>query len=310
MACPTARPITPGAQLRAMPATRILAFSALSWGTRERDAPGDGRVDKTSFLRLVEETDPGIVVFAGDAANDRCSRSGLDETDLFLGLLGELAAAGRHCVVVEGNNDDTFGTYLRIREAAEANPYIHEITGEARVVCGIRFLGVPTGKERRMAKSAREEVDIVVAHAPLANRVWLFDLPAACILTGHYGMMAGVVAGKAYLSLDCSPASWAVIDWDEGWRRIEYAAGTCRIEMRPEEGIAATGCDAAELRDLTEGRGEIPYREEVEALRGAKSEVAAVGREEVFKRLLGMGIKMTHIERYLGSRGLTDRRAR
>ncbi len=293
-----------------MPATRILALSDLAWGTRERGSTGGRKVDKTSFLRPVEETDPAIVVFAGDAAYDRCSRSRLDETELFLGLLREIASAGRHCVVVEGNNDDTMGTYAHVREAAEANPYIHEISGEAETVLGIRFLGVPTGKERWMALSAEGPVDIVVAHAPLANRVWLFDLPAACIVTGHYGMMASVVAGKAYVALDCSPASYAVIDWEKGWRRIGYVAGSCRIDLRRGEGIAAAGCDPALLRRLTEGRGEIPYRDEVEALRRAKSEVAAVGREEVFRRLLGVGIKKTHVERYLGRQGLPGRRTR
>ncbi|KUK63951.1 MAG: Metallophosphoesterase [Methanoculleus marisnigri] len=253
-----------------MPATRVLAFSDLAWGTGERGAPARRKVDETSFLRRVEEADPAIVVFAGDAAYDRCSRSGLDETELFLGLLCEIAAAGRHCVVVEGNNDDTMGTYGRVRDAAEASPYLHEVSGEIRDVCGIHFLGVPTGKEKRMARSAEGPVDIVVAHAPLANRVWLFDLPAACVITGHYGMMAGVVAGKAYIALDCSPASYAVIDWEEEWQRIEYAAGTCRIVVRREEGVAATGCDPALLRDLTEGWGEVPYHDEVEALRRAE----------------------------------------
>lgn len=190
----------------------------------------------------------------------------------------------------------------RIRDAAGESPYLHEISGEVQDVRGIRFLGVPTGRERRMGGSAEGPVDIVVAHAPLANRVWLFDLPAACVITGHYGMMVGKVAGKAYLSLDCSPASWAVIAWDEGWRRIEYAAGTCRIEMRPEEGVAATGCDPAELRRLTGGRGSLPYPDEVEALRRAKLEIATLGREEAFRRLLAMGIRKTHIERYLGGR--------
>ncbi|MDN7012986.1 hypothetical protein FGW20_08020 [Methanoculleus sp. FWC-SCC3] len=291
-----------------MPRTRILAFSDLAWGTGEK-GPSGGRVEIGSFLRAVEETDPEIVVFAGDGAYDRCSRSKLDETELFIGLLREIAAAGRHCVVVEGNNDDTMGTYGRVREAAEANPYIHEITGEVQNVCGIRFLGVPTGKERRMARSAEGPVDIVVAHAPLANRVWLFDLPAACIVTGHYGMMAAVVAGKAYVALDCSPASYAVIDREEGWRRIEYVAGTCRIDLRPGERFAAPGCDPALLKDLTEGRGEIPYPDEVEALRRAKRESAASGRKEVFERLLGAGIKKTHIERYLG-RGRRGHQAR
>ena len=285
-----------------MPATRILAFSDLAWGTRERGSSGDRRVDETSFLRRVDEIDPQIVVFAGDAAYDRCSRSTLDETDLFLGLLRRIAAAGKHCVVVEGNNDDTMGTYGRVREAAEANPYIHEISGKAETVQGIRFLGVPTGKEKRMARSAEGPVDIVVAHAPLANRVWLFDIPAACVITGHYGMMTTVVAGKAYLALDCSPASYAAIEWEDGWRRIEYATRTCRITMRRREGIAADGCDPATLRTLTEGQGTLPYPDEVEALRRAKREIATGGREEVFRRLLGMGIRKTHIERYLGSR--------
>ena len=285
---------------------RILAFSDLAWGTRGRGT----KVDAASFLRRIGEAEPDIVVFAGDGAYDRCSRSGLDETELFLGLLWEIAAVGRHCVVVEGNNDDTMGTYGRVREAAKENPYIHEITGEVQDVCGIRFLGVPTGKEKRMARSAEGPVDIVVAHAPLANRVWLFDLPAACAVTGHYGMMAAVVAGKAYIALDCSPASYAVIDWEEGWQRIEYAAGTCRIVLRRDEGFTAIGCDPAELRNLTEGRGALPYRDEVEALQRAKREIATLGREEVFKRLLAMGIKKTHIERYLGRRELPGRRTR
>lgn len=283
---------------------RILAFSDLSWGTREQGSPGGGRVNPDSFLRLVEETDPDIVVFAGDAAYDRCSRSGAGEMDLFIGLLWQIAAAGRHCVVVEGNNDDTFGTYGRAREAAEANPRLHEISGKVRDVCGIRFLGVPTGKERRMAGSPVGPVDIVVAHAPLANRVWLFDLPAACIITGHYGMMVDVVAGKAYIALDCSPASYAVIDWEEGWRRTTYVAGACRIEVRRGEGVVATGCEAAELRRLTDGPGELPYRAEIEALQRAKREIP---RAEAVERLLAMGIKKTRIERYLERRGKKDR---
>ena len=289
--------------------TRILAFSDLSWGTREKEASG-GQVEIGSFLRLVEEADPDIVVFTGDAAYDRCSHSGLDETELFLGLLRQIAVAGKHCVVVEGNNDDTMGTYGRVRDVAAASPYIHEVSGEVRVVCGIRFLGVPTGKEKRMAESTCDAVDIVVVHAPYANRIWLFDLPAACIVTGHYGMMAGVVAGKAYIALDCSPASYAVIDREEEWQRIKYVAGTCRIVVRRGERFAAAGCDPALLRDLTRGRGSLPYREEIEALRRAKREIATSSRAEVIGRLLGMGTKKTHIERYLGRRGLTDRRAR
>ncbi|NLM29083.1 MAG: hypothetical protein GX216_01430 [Methanomicrobiales archaeon] len=282
-----------------MPRARVLAFSDLSWGTKERGAPGGRKVDRDSFLRLIARVDPEIVVFAGDGAYDRCSRSGLDETELFLGLLHEITSAGRHCVIVEGNNDDKMGTYARVREAAEASPYIHEISGKAETACGIRFLGVPTGKEKRMAGSAEGPVDIVVAHAPLANRVWLFDLRAACILTGHYGMMASVVAGKAYLALDCSPASYAVIEPG----RIEYVAGPCRIVMRPGEEITATECDPALLRDLTIGRGPLPYREEVEALRRAKREIATLGWEEAILRLLAVGIRKTHIERYLGKRG-------
>ncbi|WP_221058196.1 metallophosphoesterase family protein [Methanoculleus chikugoensis] len=284
-----------------MPRTRILAFSDLAWGTREKGSAG-GRVGIGSFLRPIEETEPDIIIFAGDAAYDRCSRSRLDETELFLGLLRAIAAGGRHCVVVEGNNDDTMGTYGRVRDAAEANPYLHEISGKTETACGIRFLGVPTGKERRMARSAEGAVDIVVAHAPLADRIWLFDIPAACIVTGHYGMMADVIAGKAYLALDCSPASYAVIDREEGWR-IEYVTGPCRIGLSPEEGAAADGCDPATLRDLTEGRGPLPYREEVGALRRAKREIATLGREEAVLRLLALGIRKTHIERYLGKRG-------
>lgn len=290
-----------------MPLTKILAFSDLAWGTREKGSSG-ARVGIGSFLRPVEETNPAIVVFAGDGAYDRCSRSRLDETELFLALLRAIAAGGRHCVVVEGNNDDTRGTYSRVRDAAGANPYIHEISGEVETVQGIRFLGVPTGKERAMARSVDGSVDIVVAHAPLADRIWLFDLPAACIVTGHYGMMAAVVTGKAYITLDCSPASYAVIDWEEEWR-IEYVAGSCRIDLRPGERFAAPGCDPALLKDLTEGRGEIPYPDEVEALRRAKRESAASGRKEVFERLLGEGIKKTHIERYLG-RGRRGHQAR
>jgi len=292
-----------------MPKMRILAFSDLAWGTRVKGSPG-GRVDTGSFLRPVEETEPDIVVFAGDAAYDRCSRSGLDETELFLGLLSEIAAAGRDSIVVEGNNDDTIGTYGRVRDVAEANPHIHEISGEVREIHGIRFLGVPTGEERRMARSTEGPVDIVVAHAPLASRVWLFDLPAACILTGHYGMLVSQIAGKAYIALDCSPASYAVIDWEEGWRRIEYVAGSCRLDLRPGEGITATGCSATELRRLTEGQGTLPYPDEIEALRRVKREIATGGREEAFRRLLAMGIKKTHIERYFGRRGVPGCRAR
>lgn len=271
-----------------------------------RGSSGNRRVDASSFLRVVRETDPAIVVFAGDAAYDRCSRAEPNETDRFIGLLRHLVSAGRHCIVVEGNNDDSIGTYNRVRDAAEASPYLHEVSSRTEAVCGIRFLGVSTGNERRVAGSTREAVDIVVAHAPTANRTWLFDLPAACIVTGHYGMLVGEIAGKAYIALDCSPFSYAVIDWQQGWQRIEYAAasaiGTCRIEMRREEGFAATGCDPPLFRRLTEGEGHIPYRDEIEALRRAKSEAATSGREEVIDRLLSMGIQKTHIERYLGRR--------
>jgi hypothetical protein len=286
---------------------RILAFSDLAWGAKERGSSGSGRVDSSSFLRIAEEIDPGIVVFAGDTAYDRCSRSRTDETEQFIGLLRRLASAGRHCVIVEGNNDDSFGTYGRVRDAAETSPYLHEVSSTADLVGGIRFLGVPTGKEREIAGSTRDTVDIVTAHAPHADRAWLFDLPAACIVAGHYGTMVGEVAGKAYLFLDCSPFSYAVIDWRQGWQRIEYvavsAAGTCRIEMCRKGGTICTGCDPAELLRLTAGREALSFRDEIEALRRAKSMIASLdrnGRAEAIGRLLAMGIKKTHIERYLG----------
>ena len=109
--------------------TGIIAFSDLAWGTRERGLPGGGRVGIASFMRIVDEADPAIVIFAGDAAYDRCSRSGLDETEVFVDLLRDIAAAGRHCIVVEGNNDNARGTYGRVREAAEASPFLHEVSG-------------------------------------------------------------------------------------------------------------------------------------------------------------------------------------
>lgn len=137
-------------------------------------------------------------------------------------------------------------------------------------------------------------VDIVVAHVPFANQVRFFDLPAACIVTGPHSMMADVIAGKVYLALDCSPASYAVIDREEGWQ-IEYVAGACRIGLSPGEGAAADGCDPAFLRNLMEGRGPLSYREEVEALRRAKREIPPLGREEAVLRLFGMGIRKTHV---------------
>lgn len=287
---------------------RVLAFSDLAWETRERGSPDGKRIGYDSFMRIVEEANPEVVVFVGDAAYDRCSRSGLDETELFLALLRSLISAGRYCIIVEGNNDDAFGTYNRVMEAAERSPYLHEVSGKVRVVCGIRFLGVPTGKERKIAGSTHEEVDVVVAHAPLADRVWLFDLPAACIITGHYSMMVTKVAGKAYVALDCSPASYAVVDWEEGWRQVTYVAGACRVEMCRGEGAVATGCGATELRRLTNGPGELPYWAEIEVLQREKREIAMAGLEAAFDRLLGMGIKKTHIKRYLGRQRMSNRR--
>ncbi|MDN7023640.1 hypothetical protein FGU65_01780 [Methanoculleus sp. FWC-SCC1] len=284
---------------------RILCLSDLAWGAKERGNSGTGRVTGASFLGLAENIGPDVVIFAGDSAYDRCSRSTPDETDLFVNLLDRLVSAGIHCVVVEGNNDDSRGTYGRVRDAAEASPYLHEISAKTETVRGIRFLGVPTGAERRMAGSVREPVDVVVAHAPTANRTWLFDLPAACIVTGHYGMLVDEIAGKVYIALDCSPSSYAVVDWKQGWRRIEYVAGACRIEMNREGGgssVSGTGCDIAGFRRLKRGEGSLPYHEEIAALRRAKSEAATLGRREVFERLLAMGIAKTHIERYLGRR--------
>lgn len=279
-------------------------FSDLAWGAEERGSSGERRVGRDSFLRLAEEINPGIVVFAGDAAYDRCSRSKTDETDQFLGLLRQLASAGRYCIIVEGNNDDSLGTYGRVRDAANENPYLHEVSSQMLAVEDIRFLGVPTGTERSMAESNPDAADIVVAHAPYANRPWLFDLPASCIITGHYGMLIGEIAKRAYIALDCSPFSYAVIDWQEGWRRIEYVAvsagGACRIELDRKPGLVGTGCDPSLFRQLTEGRGDLPYRDEIEALRRAKSAIATSGRNETIGRLLAMGIRKTHIERYLG----------
>ncbi|WP_243670083.1 hypothetical protein, partial [Methanoculleus chikugoensis] len=254
---PIARPITFDAQPpRVMPRTRILAFSDLAWGgTREKGSAG-GRVGIGSFLRPIEETEPDIIIFAGDAAYDRCSRSRLDETELFLGLLRAIAAGGRHCVVVEGgNNDDTMGTYGRVRDAAEANPpYLHEISGKTETACGIRFLGVPpTGKERRMARSAEGAVDIVVAHAPLADRIWLFDIPAACIVTGHYDD-GGRDRREGVSRPRLLPPGLVCGDRPRGGvaDRVRYRTVPDRAQPG-RGGAAADGCDPATLRDLTEG---------------------------------------------------------
>ncbi|WP_214020210.1 metallophosphoesterase [Methanoculleus sp.] len=137
--------------------TRTLAFSDLAWGTREQGSHGGRKVDRDSFLRLVEEADPDIVVFAGDSACDRCSRSGLDETELFLGLLRQIASAEKHCIVVEGNNDDTLGTYGRVRDAGVAGPpgTVTEPRLPYRLSPGPPYICIWTRSSKRYGRSSR-----------------------------------------------------------------------------------------------------------------------------------------------------------
>ncbi len=283
-------------------------MSDIAWGTHVRGMDRPIAVDSAFFQGMIEEIDPDVMIFAGDSIRDRCSRNRAGDLQQFLAVLRYLDRSDRFGVIVQGNNDDRAGEYGAILRAAEDSPCIYEISSRRKTVGGIRFLGVPYGRERQIARSGGSGVDMLVAHTPLSRRAWLFDLGARLVLCGHYDNRVTDVGETAFVSLDCSPFSYAVIDWQKEGIRIGYhcrlRGSVCDIAVeRGSRRRTAHTCDPEIYRQLTAGRGSVPYGARMEVLREAKRRLPDLdrdGRIDLLRRLVEAGIPRTHIEQYIG----------
>ncbi|HZD43133.1 MAG TPA: metallophosphoesterase, partial [Methanomicrobiales archaeon] len=259
---------------------------------------------------MIDAIGPEVVVFAGDVIYDRCSTAGADGTREFTELLRHLESDGKYALFIRGNNDNRFNSYDELVQTFEDSDRIFEISARSAVIEGVRFMGVPYGRERAMAESNEQSVDLLVAHAPYADRAWLFDIDAEIVVCGHYDYRIADVRGTAFVSLDCSPLSHAVIDREGDVQTIEYcynrSGRPCRIRGERSSDhfdLDAGDCDPQVARQITEGKGPVPYGVMIDALKRAKEKMRYLSREEqalVLDRLLEIGVPRTHIEHYVG----------
>lgn len=265
---------------------------------------------------MIDGISPDVVVFAGDNIYDSGSTGNVDDIKEFITVLSYLESKERYAIIIEGNHDNTYDNYYKILKKIQNSQYIFELSLKQKVIQGVHFWGVPYGAERQEAELTKQNIDIVIAHPEYSNRTWLLDINTQFVVCGHFDNCLTDIQGQALVSLNCSPFSYAVIDWQNGYQKITYCyrrmGKSCNIQLLRKEGhFCQIVYDNSKVaRQLLEGAEDLPYSRMIEELRKAKKEIKTLdqtGQIELLNHLIKLGIPKTHIERYIGKKRLLYR---
>ncbi|MBA4115545.1 MAG: hypothetical protein H0X71_03735 [Rubrobacter sp.] len=164
-------------------------------------------------------------------------------------------------------------------------------------------------------------MDIVLAHAELARRIWLFKLKTKFVVTGHFDGQLCQIRDKAFLSLDGFPSGYAIINYERTVQEVIYFersfleqrdAFGCAVfvqegETRVSRAKLVDGrltWEAESLRSSVANGKYRNYAAWVESLISAKEQVdaGARSREEAVAELSHSNIPKKHIQEYIGGK--------
>lgn len=303
--------------------------------------PGDVEGSYNTVKKDITKVKPDVVLFLGDYVG-----GGMFITDDNIpqntpirkheGKKREIAANGAelfkflngkkiYTYFIRGNHDDA-ETYEFLIEETFNLPYVKEISNKIIEYAGIRILGVPyqTTHSIREARKIKEKfsapIDIVIAHAEYKRRVWLFELKAKFIITGHFGNELCSIGDKIYTSLSLARSEYVTIEYTQDEQLITYVRRSdqyyytqVRISGNKVEWIQDDVSDG--IKPLKEPKETILYgprsipslKVSYENLIQAQKVIKDMGeseQKEVIQQLLNKRIPKAYINEYLGNKYL------
>jgi predicted phosphodiesterase len=281
---------------------RILVLSDINWSPRRRGT------NLAELIGLVEQEKPTLVMLAGDLVDN--DKGGVrdkwlpywQEVSKFLNFLESNKV---RCYLVQGNWDKK-PEYDKL--VLQSYSYIEEISERVVEAHNVRTLGIPHAFTATLTSMkgihnlCPAKVDIVLAHADgtRGRRIWLFELPAKLIITGHFDNKLCLVRDKVFLSFSNFPGQYAVIEYQSDEINVTYVYGYRKYEVQMVNGTAAWKTD--------QPKDWLRYGLQMEALFTLKEEESRldpVAKQEAINSLLKQGVYKDHIRDYIpGTRAI------
>jgi predicted phosphodiesterase len=212
---------------------KILTLSDLCWERKlqkikneevkrfkERDLEKEKYSGIKKYFSLIKEEKPDLILFAGDITGDGSCGHGYQNAMKI--LLKILEANEIQSFFISGNHDE-FDYFNELINFSNDLQFSKEISNQFIEFKGIKILGISFDKSKNktefkeLIKANNQKVDIVLSHAELKRRIWLFDLNTDFVITGHFDKKLTSVEGKIFVSLDndTSNISYCTLTFDD-----------------------------------------------------------------------------------------------
>jgi hypothetical protein len=262
----------------------ILCISDIQWEITDENI-------LETLKNEIQDVDPSLVLFGGDVINDGWNSE--EHTAEFLELLEYLEELEITSFTIEGNHDE-YSNYDAVVERTRELEYAREISGEVAEFNGLQILGIPYSythglrKARQIGEEFPGHYDIVLAHAETSRRIWLLELDAKFIVTGHVSEQLCEILDHIFVSMSTFPSDRVIIDseLDELLYR-RYSDSFFASQDRYEAEVSVEDGELVWLRDEHEEDrvnlrklSDSDYPERFEKLISAKRRVREVGEEE------------------------------
>lgn len=157
------------------------------------------------YFSLIKEEKPDLILFAGDITGDGSCGHGYQNAMKI--LLKILEANEIQSFFISGNHDE-FDYFNELINFSDDLQFSKEISNQFIEFKGIKILGISFDKSKNktefkeLIKANNQNIDIVLSHAELRRRAWLFDLNAKVVITGHFDRKIVPIENKIFISLD------------------------------------------------------------------------------------------------------------
>jgi predicted phosphodiesterase len=262
------------------------------------------------LIRLVKSVKPALVLLAGDLVDDKFitkeqRRSYWSQLKEFFEFLEDSRVK---TFFVKGNRDNQ-PQYEEL--ASRKSAYVEEISDRRVEYKQISVLGVSHAftDQLKTMKAIRslypEPLDIVLAHAEYRRRIWLFELPAKVIITGHFDEQFCLIQDKTFLSFYNFPLHHAVIDYQLEKFNVTYFKHPADETFGDPTSELMYTAQVANGRARWQPESEARWRQyarQMESLLLARENFEKLEEGEKKQRigeLLKLGVFKSHIAEYL-----------